>query len=378
MSFLSPITNKRTAISRQVTAKSYMESRTTRGPKKYSLRHGQPPATLRNPGSEDDHWGETKVNICQEVSLASDTTGFHSINNTEATSDPDPHTVVFDNFGDTQTNDNFGPTQAKDSPLISTEKNLSINQQTSDTVKGISSKPNKHKSDQPKSTRDARRKRVRAEAFENTVIFLGSDSEDEIEVVPTLLVNSQPKSSTGSIDTTDDEVEYRRKPNKRPRLTKEDMASLPVTARPNSPDDSGKASDDEPKGRRKSNTRRVTTRESKGHFDAEVMWWDTTTARCKALRKFLAEQSQLIATLDTLDTEQCQIVAEMSADRLPRSTRLQLSRELGELEERRSKATAELREATKSATGEGAAMKQDLEQWCTKDKKITERIERSR
>lgn len=156
------------------------------------------------------------------------------------------------------------------------------------------------------------------------------------------------------------------------------MASLPVTARPNSPDDSGKASDDEPKGRRKSNTRRVTTRESKGHFDAEVMWWDTATARCKALRKFLAEQSQLIATLDTLDTEQCQIVAEMSADRLPRSTRLQLSRELGELEERRSKATAELREATKSATGEGAAMKQDLEQWCTKDKKITERIERSR
>lgn len=163
---------------------SDMESLTTRGPKKYSPRHGQPLATLRNPGSEDDYWGETKVNICQEVSLASDTTGFHSINNTETTSDPNPHTVVFDNFGDTQTNDNFGPTQAKDSPLISTEKNLSINQQTSDTVKGISSKLNKHKSDQPKSTRDARRKRVRAEAFENTVIFLGSDSEDEIEVVP--------------------------------------------------------------------------------------------------------------------------------------------------------------------------------------------------
>lgn len=54
---------------------SDMESLTTRGPKKYSLRHSQPPATLRNLGSEDDHWGETKVNICQEVSLASDTTG---------------------------------------------------------------------------------------------------------------------------------------------------------------------------------------------------------------------------------------------------------------------------------------------------------------
>jgi hypothetical protein len=130
--------------------------------------------------------------------------------------------------------------------------------------------------------------------------------------------------------------------------------------------------------RRKLNTRRVTKRESKGHFDAEVMWWDAATARCKALRKFLAQQRQHIATLHALDTEQCQIVAEMSADRLPRSTRLQLSRELGDLEERRSKATAELRQATKSASSEGAAMKQDLEQWCAKDKKVTERIERSR
>ena len=52
--------------------------------------------------------------------------------------------------------------------------------------------------------------------------------------------------------------------------------------------------------------------------------------------------------------------------------------ELQDLEGRRSKVTAELRQATKSATGEGAAMKQDLEQWCAKDKKITERIERSR
>jgi hypothetical protein len=210
------------------------------------------------------------------------------------------------------------------------------------------------------------------------VVFLGSDSEDEIEVIPTLPVNSQPKSSADSINTTDDEVECRRKPNKRPRLTKEDTASLPVTARPNSPEGSGKASDDEPKRRRKSNTRRVTTRESKGHFDAEVMWWDAATARCKALRKFLAEQRQHIATLDALDTEQYQIVAEMSADRLPRSTRLQLSGELGDLEERRSKATAELRQATKSASSEGAVMKQDLEQWYAKDKKVTERIERSR
>jgi hypothetical protein len=42
---------------------SDMESRTTSGPKKYSLRHGQPPATLRNPGSEDDHWGDKSQHL---------------------------------------------------------------------------------------------------------------------------------------------------------------------------------------------------------------------------------------------------------------------------------------------------------------------------
>ncbi|KAH6706199.1 hypothetical protein BKA61DRAFT_580462 [Leptodontidium sp. MPI-SDFR-AT-0119] len=97
----------------------------------------------------------------QEVSLASDTTGFHSINTIRATSDPNPRALVFDNFGDTQTNDNFGPAQ---------------------------------------------------------VVFLGSDFEDKIEVMPTLPGNSQPKYSTDSINATDNEVESRRKPNKRPRL----------------------------------------------------------------------------------------------------------------------------------------------------------------
>lgn len=75
------------------------------------------------------------------------------------------------------------------------------------------------------------------------MVILGSDTEDEIDVIPPLPV----------------------------KLTKEDTASRPVTARPNSPEGSGRASDDEPKGRRKPNTRtRVTTREFRGHIDAEA------------------------------------------------------------------------------------------------------------
>ncbi|KAI1776471.1 hypothetical protein F4818DRAFT_440838 [Hypoxylon cercidicola] len=85
-----------------------------------------------------------------------------------------------------------------------------------------------------------------------------------------------------------------------------------------------------------------------------------------------------LKAFDTLDTEHCQILAEMSADRLPRSTRLQLGKELPDLEKRRSEVTAELRQAMNSGSSEGAAMKQDLEQWNIKEKKVTERIERSR
>ena len=51
--------------------------------------------------------------------------------------------------------------------------------------------------------------------------------------------------------------------------------------------------------------------------------------------------------------------------------------ELQDLEGRRSKVTAELRQATNSGSSKRAAMKQDLEQWDVKDK-VTERIERSR
>lgn len=51
------------------------ESLITTVPKEYSFRLGQLPAIPRNPGSEDDHEGETEGSFSQEVSLASGTTG---------------------------------------------------------------------------------------------------------------------------------------------------------------------------------------------------------------------------------------------------------------------------------------------------------------
>jgi hypothetical protein len=158
----------------------------------------------------------------------------------------------------------------------------------------------------------------------------------------------EPKSPKGSVGATDDKIEH--KPNKRSRLTQEDTATLSVTTKSNSLKGSGKASNNEPKGRRRQTKRRVTSRQLGDHINTEFMWWDTTAGRCATLRKLLAEQNK----------------------------RLRLSKELGDLEERRSEVTAGLRKAAKSANCEGAAMEQDLEQWSVEEKKVTDRIEKSR
>lgn len=90
------------------------------------------------------------------------------------------------------------------------------------------------------------------------------------------------------------------------------------------------------------------------------------------------EIRECIKAFDDLEAEQCQIVAKISADCLPRHARLQLTAELEDVEERRSGVTIELHRAMNSICSEGAAMKQDLEQWSVKENKVTERIERSR
>ena len=159
----------------------------------------------------------------------------------------------------------------------------------------------------------------------NSVVTLDSDSEDEMEIMPILPISPQSDSTKDLVITADDSFGAR--PVKRPRLAKEDKA-IPVTARPSSPEGSVKASsDDKPKGRGKSRTRtKVTAREFKGHINTEATWLNTASTRCNTLRKLFTKQRQHIAALDALDTEHCQMLAEMSADRLPRSTRLQLSR----------------------------------------------------
>ncbi len=142
------------------------------------------------------------------------------------------------------------------------------------------------------------------------MVILDSDGEEEMEI-------------TTADDSHDD------RPIKLPRLAEEDK-TMPVTARPSSPEGSVNASSsNEAKGRRKSRTcTRVTSREFTGHLSTEARWLNTASTRCNTLRKLFAEQRQHFAALDTLDAEHCQVLAEMSADRLPRTIWLQLGKEL--------------------------------------------------
>jgi CHAD domain-containing protein len=61
------------------------------------------------------------------------------------------------------------------------------------------------------------------------VVILDSNTEDEMEAMPTLSNHALSNSSKGSVNTADDEYHRQRKAIKRPRLTMEDTAILLVT-----------------------------------------------------------------------------------------------------------------------------------------------------
>jgi hypothetical protein len=155
--------------------------------------------------------------------------------------------------------------------------------------------------------------------------------------------------------------------------------NLPDPSPPNSPQGSAKTSEDEPNGRRKPNPRpRVTPRELNDYVAIEKGWLDPSLSRCRKIRQNFATQNQHMASLETLNTEIYQKVGQISADSVPRKTRLELCEELKTLEKKRRGLTAKLRQAVCDVTIEAASMEQDLEQWQAKENKFTKRIEKSR
>jgi hypothetical protein len=146
---------------------------------------------------------------------------------------------------------------------------------------------------------------------------------------------------------------------------------------PDFPKGSTKASEDKSKRRKGHSRQRFTERHLSKHIDDESKWFDAISKRYDDLIKFTTVQTQRIASLETLDFENGMVLAEISADSLPRNKRMQIWNQLVDMEEKRC-AKAELRRIVFSIIQEGTSMKQDLASWYAKEQKVTERIEKSR
>ena len=187
---------------------------------------------------------------------------------------------------------------------------------------------------------------------------------------------------TGS-DSEDEFVRGGRNDEPRPKRPKhERKARVPLLASgvhlPDSPEGSTKSSEDESKRRRGHSNSKFTGRDLSKYMNDESRWFEAISKRCEDLEKLHKEQARCIRSLETIDFECSRIIVELSADSLQRSKRIQIAKQLGDVENKRREKSAELRQTTFSATREGTLIKQNLASWYAKEQKATERIEKSR
>ncbi|KAH8763490.1 hypothetical protein F5882DRAFT_20773 [Hyaloscypha sp. PMI_1271] len=93
---------------------------------------------------------------------------------------------------------------------------------------------------------------------------------------------------------------------------------------PDSPEGSTKASEDESKRRKGHSHHKFTERHLSKHVDDESRWFEAISKRCDDLTKFSTQRTQCIGSLETLDFENGIVIAEISADSMPRNRRMQI------------------------------------------------------
>ncbi|KAF8862735.1 hypothetical protein BDZ45DRAFT_769037 [Acephala macrosclerotiorum] len=263
--------------------------------------------------------------------------------------------------------------------ITSISNDFPSNPPSSDTVKKTSKRTN-HEANRPEHNLEKPRKRVRYAASASSRTFIDltcTDSEEEFERY-TRDGLYKPSPSPEMFEIVRGEYDGKRMLHKRLKHTTEDRINLPAPALPDSPEGSTKASEDEPSGRRKNPRARVTQRELNDYVDIEKGWLDPSLSRCRKISQFFATQNRLMTSLETLNNEIYTKLGHISADSVPRKTRLELGKELKGLERKRRDLMAELRQAVCDVTMEAASMEQNLEQWHAQENKFTKRIERSR
>ncbi|KAH8653969.1 hypothetical protein BGZ60DRAFT_533064 [Tricladium varicosporioides] len=259
------------------------------------------------------------------------------------------------------------------------QKGTPLNPPSSNTIREAFQHIN-HKADGQKPNGVSSRESVLSKVMENTVICL--DSEDEIEILPSRPVHDRlPKrkaSSSPELQIVRGEYNNERMPRKRRKHT-EKRTNLPAPALLSSPEGSTKASEDESRSRRKAHPHyKFSGRDLSKHMDDEARWFEAISKRCDDLTKLVTEQTQCIESFETLDFECCGIIAELSANSVPRNKRMQIVKQLADMEEKRRTKSAELRQTAFSTIKEGTLIKQDLTSWYAKEQKVTERIKNSR
>lgn len=145
-----------------------------------------------------------------------------------------------------------------------------------------------------------------------------------------------------------------------------------------SPEGSTKAPEDESKRPKGHSHHKFTKRHLSKHMDDESRWFEAISKRCDDLTKLLTQQTQCIRSLETLDFENGIVIAEMSADSMPRNRRMQIRNQLVDMEEKRRAKSTKIRRIVFSIIQEGTLIKQDLASWYAKEQKVTERIKKSR
>ncbi|RDL36274.1 uncharacterized protein BP5553_06886 [Venustampulla echinocandica] len=228
------------------------------------------------------------------------------------------------------------------------QKDLLPNPPSSNTVKDTS---------QPKGANPLKSLRILREptTVRKDVPIICIDSDDDgdfVEILPSRQPHVHLSKRKASSSPEPFKYNGERMLSKRLKLIAEEKTNLLAPG-------STKA-EDESKSRRKSHT----------HYkfsEHDLSKFKTILDRCEGLTRLFTQQTECIGLLEALDIESSIAIAKISADSMSRN--IQIRNQLGDIEEKKSAKSAELRRTTFSTIQEGTSIKQDLASWYTKEQK---------
>ena len=221
--------------------------------------------------------------------------------------------------------------------------------------------------------------RVLANSFFQVICIDSDDDGDFVEMMPSLPNYKRKASSEPEpFKTVGGEFKSERMPSKRPKHAKEEKTNLQASALPSSSEGSTKGSDNESKIPRKPRLHKFTNSQLKQFGDDEGSWFAAVSKGCDDLTRLVTKQTECIGSFGIIDSDIGRLINELAADAVSRSKRMQIQKQLADLEKKRLRKSTELREGAFSTLGEAFVIKQDCKRWHAKEQTITQLIEKCR